>query len=340
MNPDKRVWAKRLPAELSSLIRGLEAEERAKIEALFETALTAARDRSIIDLWSRPELASTYWILAISDVTDPEESAIAEALLKWRAFTVKDSALVECLQMSDRDSFKCCAKAFDIARCPSLVVGCSPEMSEYVRFGPKLIRLVHASKTFHRFLAAVHAPIESRGALRELRTELLEERFWADLEIPSSEAKGLFFASPNVSCNTFDVFLSHNSKDKSQIRKLAELLSARGLRVWLDESELIPGRPWQEELEHVIESARTAIVAVGDNGLGPWETPELRGCLSQFVDRKLPVIPVLLPGTGPAPELPLFLKQFTWVDLRGGWTRDAIDKLEWGISGYKSLPPR
>lgn len=33
----------------------------------------------------------------------------------------------------------------------------------------------------------------------------------------------------------FDVFLSHNSKDKPRVRKLAEKLKEAGLRVWLDE---------------------------------------------------------------------------------------------------------
>lgn len=215
----------------------MEAEERAKVEALFEAALSAARERNIVDLWSRSELASTYWLLTISAVTDLEESSIAEALLKWRAFSVRDSVFVECLQMSDRDSFRCCAKAFNIVRCPSLVVGCSPEMSEYVQFAPKLLRLTYASKTLYRFLAAVHSTIERTGTLRELQTELLGERFWADLEIPASEVKGSFVASGairNPLPHGFDVFLSHNSKDKGHLRELAKLLAARGLKVWLD----------------------------------------------------------------------------------------------------------
>ena len=33
----------------------------------------------------------------------------------------------------------------------------------------------------------------------------------------------------------YDVFLSHNSKDKPRVRRLAERLKAAGLRVWLDE---------------------------------------------------------------------------------------------------------
>jgi hypothetical protein len=47
----------------------------------------------------------------------------------------------------------------------------------------------------------------------------------------------------------FDVFLSHNSKDKQAVRELKLLLSANRLAVWLDEDELQPGIPWQQLLE-------------------------------------------------------------------------------------------
>jgi len=134
---------------------------------------------------------------------------------------------------------------------------------------------------------------------------------------------------------SFHVFLSHNSKDKPTVRQLAQALQARGLKVWLDEEQLVPGRPWQEALEAVIQTIRTAAVLIGKDGLGPWEIPEMRACLSEFVNRHLPVIPVLLPGTSVKPELPLFLRAFTWVDLRGGLTNDGLDRLEWGITGVK-----
>lgn len=38
-----------------------------------------------------------------------------------------------------------------------------------------------------------------------------------------------------------DVFLSHNSADKSSVRKLAERLRQAGLRVWFDEWIIRPG---------------------------------------------------------------------------------------------------
>ncbi len=135
---------------------------------------------------------------------------------------------------------------------------------------------------------------------------------------------------------SFHVFLSHNSKDKPTVRQLAQALQARGLKVWLDEEQLVPGRPWQEALEAVIQTIRTAAVLVGKDGLGPWQDPEMRACLSEFVNRHLPVIPVLLPGAPVKPELPLFLRRaFTWVDLRDGLTDDGLDRLITGIRGRR-----
>ena len=142
---------------------------------------------------------------------------------------------------------------------------------------------------------------------------------------------------------SFDVFLSHNSQDKPKVRKLVEALKLYGLRVWLDEEQLVLGHLWQEGLETIIQTTQAAVVLIGESGLGPWEEPEMRALLSEFVKRKMPVIPVLLPGTPAAPKLPLFLQSFTWVDLRDGLTDLGVEKLVWGITGVKpgttTIPP-
>jgi hypothetical protein len=42
----------------------------------------------------------------------------------------------------------------------------------------------------------------------------------------------------------------------------------------------------------------------------------MRAFLSEFSSRGCPVIPVILPDAQIVPELPIFLKQMTWVDLK------------------------
>ena len=108
------------------------------------------------------------------------------------------------------------------------------------------------------------------------------------------------------------------------MRELAKALrDQRKLEVWLDEWELPPGRPWQDELERIVKTVRSAAVLVGRDGLGPWELPEMRTLLTQMVRRGLPVIPVLLPGAPEAPDLPVLLAENTYVDLRGDITKKA-----------------
>ena len=134
---------------------------------------------------------------------------------------------------------------------------------------------------------------------------------------------------------TFHVFLSHNSRDKDAVIELAEALKDRNLRPWLDVWDLRPGHPWQEEAEEVIKTLPAAAVLVGRDGQGPWQEREVRALLTQFVDRNVPVIPVLLPGAPDKPDLPLFLQDFTWVDLRNGVDKKGLDLLIWGITGRK-----
>jgi hypothetical protein len=74
----------------------------------------------------------------------------------------------------------------------------------------------------------------------------------------------------------FDVFLSHNSKDKPTVRELKKLLAARGLEVWLDEDELRPGIPWQELLESGIKSSSSVAVLVGRGHLVGGPSPGAR----------------------------------------------------------------
>ena len=134
----------------------------------------------------------------------------------------------------------------------------------------------------------------------------------------------------------FDVFLCHNSEDKPLVETIGEALERSGLNPWLDKWNLPPGRMFQEEIGSVLPSIKSVAVFVGPSGIGPWEQMELRTAISQFVKRKLPVIPVLLPGVVKAPELPLFLQEFTWVRFAtGADDAEALDNLRWGITGER-----
>ncbi|HEX8246128.1 MAG TPA: toll/interleukin-1 receptor domain-containing protein, partial [Longimicrobium sp.] len=78
----------------------------------------------------------------------------------------------------------------------------------------------------------------------------------------------------------YDVFLSHDSRDKAIVEKLAARLSDEaGIRPFFDAWDLVPGVRWQPSIERALKQSRTCAVLVGANGIGPWEDAELRTAL-------------------------------------------------------------
>ena len=134
----------------------------------------------------------------------------------------------------------------------------------------------------------------------------------------------------------FDVFLAHNSLDKNQVKVIHEKLKSRGLNSWLDDEEIPPGQPLQDVIQEAIPFAKSAAIFIGLDGLGRWQILELRSLISQCVERKIPVIPVLLPGVKQIPEELVFLKEFRWVSFSQRIDDDrALDLLQWGITFKK-----
>ena len=130
----------------------------------------------------------------------------------------------------------------------------------------------------------------------------------------------------------FDVFMCHNSEDKSAVIALAERLEEEGLRLWLDEWELQPGLDWSDELDKQIGEIATAAVFVGSSGIGPWQDQEIKAFLTEFVERGCPVIPVILEGAQQRPDIPRFLRGKIWVDFRRQ-RPEPFERLLWGITG-------
>ena len=135
-----------------------------------------------------------------------------------------------------------------------------------------------------------------------------------------------------------DVFLSHNSKDKPAVKWLAiKLEDEAQLKVFLDIWNLIPGDPWQEDLEKALDASRTVAVFLGPAGISGWHNEELRDAINTRVrDPQRRVIPVLLPGTTMPQddEIPNFLQRLTWVDFRAGLDdEEAFRCLIAGIRG-------
>jgi hypothetical protein len=134
----------------------------------------------------------------------------------------------------------------------------------------------------------------------------------------------------------FDVFLCHNSEDKPFIRSIAQQLRAHNLTPWLDEEQLMPGRDWLDILEQDIGRIKTVAVFVGKAGVGLWQRREISTFLREFVELGTPVMPVLLANAPAKPQLPILLKNMTYVDFRRQESK-PFESLLWGITGRRSI---
>ncbi len=112
----------------------------------------------------------------------------------------------------------------------------------------------------------------------------------------------------------YDVFLSHSSKDKSVVRKLAKRLKKDGLRVWFDEWEIKPGDPISLKIEQGLERSRTLILCMSKNAFASeWVTLERHTTLFRDpanADRRF--IPLRLDDS----EIRETLRQFAYMDWR------------------------
>ncbi len=133
----------------------------------------------------------------------------------------------------------------------------------------------------------------------------------------------------------FDVFLSHRTPDKPEVRKIADALEARGILPWLDEREIRPGELWQEALTKQIAKVKTMAVFLGDVPYDRYQKLEAQKFLSEFVNRGAAVIPLILRGAKSEPEVPEFLPLFQAVDFRKA-DPDPLEQLIWGITGDRA----
>lgn len=113
---------------------------------------------------------------------------------------------------------------------------------------------------------------------------------------------------------TYDVFLSHNTKDKPRVRALAEKLRIAGLRVWFDEWVLKPGDDIYLAIERGLEAARAQVLCLSPAALGSeWVTLERSTVLFRDpTNAGRRFIPLLLSDC----ELPDALRRYKYVDYR------------------------
>ena len=127
------------------------------------------------------------------------------------------------------------------------------------------------------------------------------------------------------------VFLSHTSADKPIVREAAAEFANAGIRVWLDESEILPGQSLIEKISQALEETSyvAAFISARSKESG-WVKKELNVALTREINgRRVGVIPIRLDDS----TFPTFLEDKYYADLRNKdkWAKE-IGKLLAAVS--------
>jgi len=109
------------------------------------------------------------------------------------------------------------------------------------------------------------------------------------------------------------IFLAHSSKDKLFARRLAKDLRNRGVRVWIDEAEILVGDSLLDKLESGIRESKYLGVILSPSSVeSSWVKREVEVALNEEIKgKRVKVIPILYKKC----EVPLFLSGKVWADF-------------------------
>lgn len=113
--------------------------------------------------------------------------------------------------------------------------------------------------------------------------------------------------------SSYELFLSHSHADADLVLHIAGQLDELGVKVFLDQWELAPGKG-AKELAAAMSASGAIAVFLSGSSVGLWHIEEAYQALVLAVEHGTPAFFVWLPGSDPAappPDMP------TWLQSRG-----------------------
>ena len=131
-----------------------------------------------------------------------------------------------------------------------------------------------------------------------------------------------------------NIFMSYSRRELGFVDDLVSNLEGEKYHVWLDYRALIPGSPWNVQIEKGLKEADTVLLVVSKAALASkYVTSEWH----HFLDTKKRVILLIFEAV----DLPKELEKFEWVDFRGSYSaglKELFSQLKQPIQEEHPVP--
>jgi len=114
---------------------------------------------------------------------------------------------------------------------------------------------------------------------------------------------------------TMQVFLSYDRADEAFAKALSSELARRGLSVWRDEDELLPGDNWAMQTGAALKRSKAMVVLVSPESMrSKWVRHEIEYALGdlRYENRLFPVL------VRPTDDVPWILRELNMLSARQG----------------------
>lgn len=104
-------------------------------------------------------------------------------------------------------------------------------------------------------------------------------------------------------------FVSYSRDDRDFVLRLGKDLKAKGLRIWIDQLDILPGQRWEEEIEAAVSSCSKMLVILSPAAIA---SKNVLAEASFAIDEGKQVVPVLYRDC----KVPFRLRPFQYADFR------------------------
>ncbi len=120
---------------------------------------------------------------------------------------------------------------------------------------------------------------------------------------------------------TQNIFISYSRREVGFVDRLVNHLEAESFNVWLDYRSLVPGNPWEDQINRGLKNSNIILLVVSKASIASDNVEfEWRQVLKE--EKKRIILLVF-----EAVDLPPELEKYEWVDFRGNY-KQALEELD------------